>query len=69
MAQSYAYNENVQRAKLTAGFKGGNIMINPRSTSNVKMYKDGVEPAVREKLQGVPMARSTPTNPWYSRSR
>ena len=67
MAEMEEFNEEKQRAKVGAGFKGGPFMKNPILHPAMSSV-DAVPVEVKEKMQTTAaIDQGTPEDPWYSR--
>jgi hypothetical protein len=61
-----SFNEERQRAKLAAGFKGGNMFEKPNLSPSL-VFVDGVPSEIKAKFQGKDIPQQTPTNTWFTR--
>lgn len=69
MAESFdSFNEETQRAKVKAGFKGGPFMNSPSLTPSLT-FIDAVEPEVKAKFMQGEIKAQPMEDPWYSRRK
>lgn len=62
------YNEETQRAKVTAGFKGDGKYFKSPNLAPAMTFVDGVPAEVKSKLMNSgDMAQGKIEDPWYSR--
>lgn len=61
-----SFNEDTQRAKVQAGFKGGNMFDNPMTPKPMTVV-DGVPNETTAMLQGAPVATAPIPDIWNNR--